>query len=88
MKIRRCGYPVLISPGQVPELTSVTWDEAGVTFGAASTLSDIETELQAAQTRQPGGAAGFLWGDRVFPATSQIRSPDQLSGQRSVVWSQ
>ena len=58
VKMRRCEYPVLINPGQVTELTSVTWDEAGVTFGAAATLSDIETELLTAQKRQPGGAAG------------------------------
>ena len=56
--MRRCEYPVLINPGQVTELTSVTWDEAGVTFGAATTLSDIETELLTAQKQQPGGAAG------------------------------
>ena len=54
VRLRRTANPVLIHPGLVPELTRVTWDEVGVTLGAAVTLSDIETELLAAQERFPG----------------------------------
>ena len=62
MKLKRCEYPVLINTGQVRELTSVTWDETGVTFGAATTLSDIEMELQEAQSRHPGEGKGYAEG--------------------------
>ncbi|KAF0287070.1 Xanthine dehydrogenase/oxidase [Amphibalanus amphitrite] len=66
VKLKRCEYPVLINPGQVTELTSVTWDEDGVTFGAAVTLSDIEAELLTAQSQQPA------WKTRVFSAITEM----------------
>ncbi|XP_037076844.1 xanthine dehydrogenase/oxidase-like [Pollicipes pollicipes] len=66
VKFKHCEYPVIINPSQVQELTSVTWDQAGVTFGAASTLSDIEQELHTAISQHPD------WKTRVFSAITEM----------------
>lgn len=53
MKFKNCLYPVIIQPSQVPELTTVQVTDAGVKFGAAVTLSDMETALNSEIKKQP-----------------------------------
>ena len=42
VKFKHCEYPVYINPVMVPDLSAVQVDEAGVTFGASVTLTEIE----------------------------------------------
>lgn len=41
MKFKAMRYPVLIHANQVPELNAIEVDEAGVTFGASVTLTEL-----------------------------------------------
>uniref|UniRef100_A0A8C9U8Q7 Aldehyde oxidase 5 n=1 Tax=Scleropages formosus TaxID=113540 RepID=A0A8C9U8Q7_SCLFO len=44
-------HPLIISPGSVMELHTVSWGKKGVTFGSACSLSEVKEELQGAVGR-------------------------------------
>uniref|UniRef100_A0A2A4K8J0 xanthine dehydrogenase n=2 Tax=Heliothis virescens TaxID=7102 RepID=A0A2A4K8J0_HELVI len=46
VKFKHCVYPTIITPNSIPELTSITENENGLTVGAATTLMDLENNLR------------------------------------------
>ncbi|KAF4519991.1 hypothetical protein B566_EDAN005491 [Ephemera danica] len=84
MKFKQCVYPVLIQPSLVRELSEVRIVLGqGVTFGAAVTLSEVETQLRQQVEQQPRHVT------RVFSAVldmlhwfagKQIRNVGTLGG--------
>jgi len=54
VKFKNCHYPVVIQPNHIKELNSIEiLAGQGVKFGAAVTLSDLETTLKEQQKSQP-----------------------------------
>ena len=51
VKFKNCQYPIMIQPSHVKELTSVTENQDGITFGASVTLTELEA-ICLEQSRQ------------------------------------
>ena len=54
VKFKAQHYPVIISPTAVPELNAMKIEEAGVTLGAAITLTDMTDTLKRVIDTKPG----------------------------------
>ena len=50
VKFKHCQYPVYISPGCVPDMTSVRVESDGVVFGASVTLESLEETCTSLET--------------------------------------
>ncbi|XP_076022009.1 xanthine dehydrogenase/oxidase [Genypterus blacodes] len=61
VKFKNMLYPVILAPNFIPELNTVDHTEAGITFGAACTLSQMGAVLrQAVQTLPPHQTEVFI----------------------------
>nr|QEO19121.1 rosy [Rhagovelia antilleana] len=83
VKFKNFVYPVLVSPNQVSELTTVKVEEWGLSIGAAVTLTDMETAMKHQISTEPS------WKTRVLQeivsmlhwfAGKQIRNVGAVGG--------
>ena len=60
VKFKHCDYPVYICPAGVKEMAEIRRTQAGVRFGASTTLSALEAECDRLAEEMPGWKIGVF----------------------------